>query len=110
MSPVEDCVFLYLGSDNSVEIENLIDKTNDDAEVKTATVELTELQDADSGVPIVGVSLPVSMPQVGATNNYRGNIVDGASLTEGQRVDMTIEADDGANRLRKFRTTAIVKA
>jgi hypothetical protein len=104
----DDCIHLYEGSDNSVEIRNLIDKTNGDAEVTTATVELIEFQDAESGTPIVNVVLPLSMASVGGTNTYRGNIPDDAVLTEGQRVDMTVEADDGAARKRLFRRTAIV--
>jgi hypothetical protein len=109
--PADVCVGpLIPGADNSIELRDLIDKTNGDAAVTTATVTLEVFRDEDTGVDIPGVTLPLSMPATGVgSNTYRGNIPDTATLTDGQRVELEVRADDGANRRRPFRKTAIVK-
>jgi hypothetical protein len=108
--PADVCVGpLIPGADNAIELRNLIDKTNADAAVTSATVTLEVFRDEDTGIDIPGVTLPLSMPSVGGTNTYRGNIPDTATLTDGQRVELEVRADDGAGRRRPFRRTAIVK-
>ncbi len=81
----------YLGNDHIVRLSNLSDQ--DGNAITGATVELVALVDA-SGADVGNVSLPITMPHVGA-GTYEASLPNEASIDRGSKYLATVRAVSG---------------
>ena len=101
---------LIYDADNMLRLEGLVDKSGPPGStpIPVGTATLTgNILDSD-GTVIIG---PLTLTQIGATNDYEILVDRAASLTvnPNQTYEVTVDADDGADRTRLFRDDVLVK-
>lgn len=86
---------IYKDNDNLVEVDELKNSATD-AYINNATVTLTSIKDA-AGVTVAGVSFPISMSYVSASNGkYQATVDKAIALVAGQAYTAIIDAVSGS--------------
>lgn len=86
---------IYKDNDNLVEVDELKNSATD-AYINNATVTLTAIKDA-AGVTVTGVSFPISMTYVAASNGkYQATVDKAIALVAGQNYTAIIDAVSGS--------------
>jgi len=90
-------MFLYMNSDNILELKGLQDATDLTVYENAATVQVT-IQD-QSGAEVAGETWPVTMTYVPSSNGiYRANISRTVALSENNVYKGILTADAGLNK------------
>lgn len=87
---------LYVGNDNVITLNGLID--SDGSYVNSATVVVT-LVEANTLVEIVGESWPLTMTYIAASNgDYKATLADTLAISNGDELTAYVDADGGAGK------------
>lgn len=99
---------LYVGNTSIIEVDGLADQ--DGAYQNDATVTLQSLVDKRTGVAVSGVTVPLTLSYVAASNGkYQGTILHDADVTAGRVYIATILAISSAGQRAQWTETLIAK-
>lgn len=99
---------IYVGNTSIIQLDELANQ--DGTYQNDATVTLQSLTDKASGTAVSGVTVPLSMSYVAASDGkYQGTIAHGAGLTAGKVYLATVRAVSASGQRAEWVETVIAK-